>query len=61
MRMFNNYSNSYESKIRINEIRGLSNEYGLNLDSRKDEYNEDNIIKSQCNFHKNKNAKNNQK
>jgi len=50
--MFNNYSNSYESKTRINEIRGLSNDYGLNLASRKETYNENNIIKSKCNFHK---------
>lgn len=48
MRMFNNYNNSYESKTRISEIRGLTNEFGFSLDSRKEEYNEDDIIKSKC-------------
>ena len=48
MRLFNNYSNSYNSKTRINEIRGLSNEYGLNLNGCKEEYNEEKIVKVRC-------------
>lgn len=48
MRLYNNYSNSYNSKTRINEIRGLSNEYGINLDGCKEEYNEEKIIKTSC-------------
>ncbi|MCI9280910.1 MAG: hypothetical protein HFI49_01450 [Bacilli bacterium] len=48
MRLYNNYSNSYNSKTRINEIRGLSNEYGINLNGCKEEYNEEKIIKSRC-------------
>lgn len=53
MRMYNNYSNSYNNDNRINEIRGLSNEYGLNLNGIKKEYNEEKIIKLSCNHNKN--------
>lgn len=53
MRMFNNYSNSYNRTNRISEIRGLSNDYGLNLNGNKKEYNEDKIIKLNCNHRHN--------
>ena len=52
MRMYNNYSNSYINDNRMNEIRGLSNEYGLNLNGIKIEYNEEKIIKLNCNHRK---------
>jgi len=53
MRLTNNYSNGYNLNSRINEIRGLSNEYGLNLNSPKESYNEENITKLRCNHRKN--------
>ena len=54
MRLNNNYSNSYEAKTRISEIRGLYNEYGINLNGCKEEYNEEKIIKSRCKDRNNK-------
>lgn len=52
MRMFNNYSNSYNFTNHMSEIRGLSNDYGLNLNGIKKEYNEEKIAKLNCNHHK---------
>lgn len=52
MRIFNNYSNSYNISNRMSEIRGLSNEYGLNLNKVKEEYNEERIIKLSCDHNK---------
>lgn len=57
MRLTNNYSNGYNPNNRINEIRGLSNDYGLNLNNTKEQYNEENIIKPKCN-HRKSNIKN---
>lgn len=53
MRIYNNYSNSFNSDNRISALRGLTNEYGLNLDKRKNAYNEEKIIKLSCNHQKN--------
>lgn len=53
MRMFNSYSSSYNRVNRMSEIRGLSNDYGLNLNGFKESYNEEKIIKLNCNHRHN--------
>lgn len=37
----------------MSEIRGLSNDYGLNLNGFKESYNEEKIIKLNCNHRHN--------
>lgn len=51
MRIFNNYSNGYNTDSKLNTIRGLTNEYGINLNKPKEKYNEEKIIKTNCNHH----------
>lgn len=52
MRILNNYSNGYNTNNKLNFIRGLTNEYGLNLNNPKEKYDEENIIKTKCNHRK---------
>lgn len=59
MRQFNNYSNGYNVDTRISEIRGLTNDYGLNLNKSKDGYNEEKVTKLRCNFRNRMLKKNN--
>lgn len=59
MRQLSNYGNGYNMDNRISEIRGLTNDYGLNLNKIKDGYNEDKITKLKCNFRNRTLKKNN--